>query len=149
MLPQVTFVLAPAVMLYCVGLQSPADQLAVVYYVLCGLTRLARFNMTVELIPKNALGRASYIEGLPTAYAALIISTVVAVLAWTDQISQTNTGYSLLAESFVSIHWATIPVLALSTAMASKRLRLRFDGASSIPAATCVIFLGCWWTTPA
>lgn len=32
---------------------------------LCGLTRLARFNVTVTAIPKDASGKAHYFEGTP------------------------------------------------------------------------------------
>lgn len=77
-------------MLSCVGLRSVGDQATLIFYVLCGLTRLARFNITVHLVPKNALGRASYMEGLPTPYAALIISTFVAIFAWLDRIPQAH-----------------------------------------------------------
>ncbi|KAH7355894.1 hypothetical protein BKA66DRAFT_429277, partial [Pyrenochaeta sp. MPI-SDFR-AT-0127] len=71
--------LATAVMLYCVGLHTLVDQIALPFYVLCGLTRLARFNIAVDLVPENAFDRASYIKGLPTAYTALVISTIVAI----------------------------------------------------------------------
>jgi CDP-diacylglycerol--serine O-phosphatidyltransferase len=33
--------------------------------VLCGLTRLARFNVTAAAIPKDATGKARYFEGTP------------------------------------------------------------------------------------
>lgn len=135
-------------MLYCVGLCTPADQVTLAFYVLCGLTRLVRFNKVVDLVPKNALGRASYIEGLPTSYAALIISTTIAVFTWMDWTSQAHTLSSIFADTSYEVHWAIIPVVALSTAMASKRLRFSFDGAWSIPATTAAIFITCWWFSP-
>jgi phosphatidylserine synthase len=33
--------------------------------VLCGLTRLARFNVTVANVPKDATGKSAYFEGTP------------------------------------------------------------------------------------
>jgi hypothetical protein len=36
------------------------------------------------LAPRDALGRISYIEGLCTAYTALIILTIATVSTWTD-----------------------------------------------------------------
>jgi phosphatidylserine synthase len=33
--------------------------------VLCGLTRLARFNVTVSVLPKDATGKSKYFEGTP------------------------------------------------------------------------------------
>jgi CDP-diacylglycerol---serine O-phosphatidyltransferase len=131
-------------MLYCVGLRTPADQVALAFYVLCGLTRLARFNIVAHLVPKNAFGKASYIEGLPTPYAALTISTTVAIFAWMDWISQAQALTSMFHDTFYEVHWAIIPVVILSAAMASKRLRVNF-GALSIPATTAAIFITCWW----
>lgn len=34
-------------------------------FVLCGLTRLARFNVTASNIPKDVTGKARYFEGTP------------------------------------------------------------------------------------
>jgi CDP-diacylglycerol--serine O-phosphatidyltransferase len=33
--------------------------------VLCGLTRLARFNVTVAMVPKDESGKSQYFEGTP------------------------------------------------------------------------------------
>lgn len=85
------------------------DQTALAFFVLCGVLRLARFNVAVSLQPKNAFDRAEHMEGLPTACAAIN------------------------------------PVVALGAAMASKRLRLTFDGILWMPAMTAAIFSGCWW----
>jgi hypothetical protein len=45
----------------------------------------------ITVYMKNTRGRAFYIEGLPTAYAALIISTTVTVLTLIDYVSQAYT----------------------------------------------------------
>ena len=145
---QITFVLAPVAMLYCVGLRTVAEQMALALYMLCGLTRLSRINITVHLVPKNTLGRASYIEGLPTSYAALIISTTVAVFAWMDRIPQTQASDERGTQDFYKVHWAVVPLIALSAAMASKRLSFRFDGAVPVHITTAAIFITCWWILP-
>lgn len=43
------------------------DHVLLAVFVLCGLTRLARFNVTASSgnIPKDASGKASYFEGTP------------------------------------------------------------------------------------
>lgn len=132
-------------MLFCVGLRTPVDQLGLAFYVLCGLTRLVRFNMVVGLVPKNKAGRASYIEGVPTAYAALIISTTVAMLSWTGGMSQGQGLGSVFPDTFYEVHGGTLPVLVLSVSMASKRLRFSFDGTWSVPIVTAAVFIGGWW----
>lgn len=35
------------------------------FFVLCGLSRLARFNVTVASVPKDATGKSKYFEGTP------------------------------------------------------------------------------------
>src|SRR5690606_12518365 len=46
----VSFGVAPAVLAYCVGMRGGWDALVLVYFVMCGIGRLARFNVTaVEL----------------------------------------------------------------------------------------------------
>ncbi|CAJ2508564.1 Uu.00g135900.m01.CDS01 [Anthostomella pinea] len=61
----ISFGLAPACVAFCIGLRTPADHVLLTVFVLCGLTRLARFNVTAANIPKDASGKASYFEGTP------------------------------------------------------------------------------------
>lgn len=48
------------------------------FYVLCGLTRLARFNVTVAMLPKDKTGKSKYFEGTPIPFACLTSSMVMA-----------------------------------------------------------------------
>lgn len=50
---------------FAVGMRTPLDQLLLTCFVLSGLARLARFNVTAGNVPKDASGKASYFEGLP------------------------------------------------------------------------------------
>lgn len=50
---------------FTIGLRSVADTLGLTFFVLCGLTRLARFNVTVATLPKDATGKSKYFEGTP------------------------------------------------------------------------------------
>src|SRR5215470_3612977 len=60
----VSFGVAPAAIAYAIGLNTPADQLVLVYFVLCGLSRLARYNVTAETLSGND-GKVRYFEGTP------------------------------------------------------------------------------------
>lgn len=62
---QISFGLAPAVVAFAIGLRTPLDHVCLAFFVLCGLTRLARFNVTATSIPKDASGKAQYFEGTP------------------------------------------------------------------------------------
>merc|ERR1712000_169916 len=54
----ISFGVAPAMAAFTIGMRSLADTVLLTFFVLCGLTRLARFNVTVSTLPKDA-GRAS------------------------------------------------------------------------------------------
>ncbi|KAH8887069.1 CDP-diacylglycerol--serine O-phosphatidyltransferase [Thozetella sp. PMI_491] len=61
----ISFGVAPAVVAFSIGLRTAADHVGLAFFVLCGLTRLARFNVTVTSVPKDATGKAKYFEGTP------------------------------------------------------------------------------------
>lgn len=52
-------------MAFSIGLRTTVDHVLLAFFVLCGLTRLARFNVTAANIPHDASGKASYFEGTP------------------------------------------------------------------------------------
>lgn len=144
---KVSFVLAPAFILYSLGFCTPVDQIILAFFVLCGVARLARFNVASHLTPKDAQGKSLYHEGLPTAYAALIMSTAVAVAQWLDLVEGLASRV-FYPGTWLEVHAATLPVLALGTGMVSKRFKLKLDGGLSIPASTVVIFGACWFASP-
>jgi CDP-diacylglycerol---serine O-phosphatidyltransferase len=141
---QVTFIVTPAIMLYSLGFRTPVDQVVLVFWVLCGVARLARFNVSAHLVPKDKDGRALYHVGLAVPYAALIVSTAVAVSAWLEWTSKQLLLYSLLPSTLFEFHPTLVPVVALGAMMTSKRLKIKFDGGISIPAISVVIFGSCW-----
>jgi CDP-diacylglycerol--serine O-phosphatidyltransferase len=50
---------------FSIGLRSAVDTVSLTFFVLCGLTRLARFNVTVAVLPKDASGKSQFFEGTP------------------------------------------------------------------------------------
>ena len=62
---QISFGVAPAVLAFVVGLRTTLDTIGLACFICCGLARLARFNATVALVPKDGSGKARYFEGLP------------------------------------------------------------------------------------
>ncbi|KAF5653709.1 phosphatidylserine synthase [Fusarium sp. NRRL 25303] len=61
----ISFGVAPAMIAFTLGFRSLADTVGLTFFVLCGLTRLARFNVTVSVLPKDASGKSQYFEGTP------------------------------------------------------------------------------------
>lgn len=58
------------------------DHLALTVFVLCGLARLARFNVTVQFLPKDATGKSNYFEGFPIPTS---LGLVGAMTYWVSQ----------------------------------------------------------------
>ncbi|KAL7782542.1 CDP-diacylglycerol--serine O-phosphatidyltransferase [Trichoderma afarasin] len=126
----VSFCVAPTVMVYCAGFNTLADQVILAFFVCSGVARLARFNVAAHLVPKSAHGKALFHEGLPTAYAALLISTAVAVAEWTGCLTDPGPGVTLAPDSWLAYHPIMVAMPVLSALMVSKRLKLYLDGAS-------------------
>ncbi|KAI0154088.1 hypothetical protein BJ166DRAFT_375359 [Pestalotiopsis sp. NC0098] len=61
----ISFGLAPACVAFSLGMRTTLDHVFLAFFVLCGLTRLARFNVTVANIPHDASGKSNYFEGTP------------------------------------------------------------------------------------
>jgi CDP-diacylglycerol--serine O-phosphatidyltransferase len=69
----ISFGVAPATIGFSLGLQTAMDSVVLIYFVLCGLTRLARFNVTVANIPKDEGGKSKYFEGTPIPTTLAIV----------------------------------------------------------------------------
>jgi CDP-diacylglycerol---serine O-phosphatidyltransferase len=80
---QVSFGVSPAAVAFAIGFRTPVEQLILAFYVLCGLTRLARFNVTVAVLPKDKTGKSQYFEGIPIPFACLTIASLLAF--WVSQ----------------------------------------------------------------
>jgi CDP-diacylglycerol---serine O-phosphatidyltransferase len=77
----VSFGVSPAAAAFSLGLRTPLDHLLLTFFVLCGLTRLARFNVTVALLPKDATGKSKYFEGTPIP-TSLAEASLMAYWVW-------------------------------------------------------------------
>lgn len=73
---QVSFGVAPALLAFVVGLRTYLDTVVLTGFICCGLARLARFNATVALVPKDAGGKAKYFEGLPIPSSLMLVGVL-------------------------------------------------------------------------
>ena len=74
----ISFGLAPAALGFAVGLRGAVDVAILLYFVACGVSRLARFNVTAEALTDEKSGKVKYFEGTPIPSSVLI----VVLLAW-------------------------------------------------------------------
>ena len=72
----ISFGVAPAAIAYAVGLDAPLDQAVLVYFVLCGLSRLARYNVTAESLA-GADGKVKHYEGTPIPTSILPLALLL------------------------------------------------------------------------
>ena len=61
---------------FVVCLQTYLDTVCLTGFICCGLARLARFNATVALVPKDSTGKARYFEGLPIPSSLGLVATL-------------------------------------------------------------------------
>lgn len=76
----ISFGVAPAALAYACGLQGGWDWLILSYFVCCGVSRLARYNVTAEALSGDE-GKVTYFEGtpIPTSLALVVLLAVAAV----------------------------------------------------------------------
>lgn len=69
----VSFGVAPAVLGYTLGLRGFWDVLLLTYFVCCGISRLARFNVTSAALTNADTGKVKYFEGTPIPTSILLV----------------------------------------------------------------------------
>ena len=75
----VSFGVAPAVLGYTLGLRGLWDAILLSYFVCCGISRLARFNVTSAQLTNPDTGKVRYFEGLPIPTSVLLVITMAAL----------------------------------------------------------------------
>ena len=80
----ISFGVAPAALAYACGMQGGWDWLVLSYFVCCGVSRLARYNVTAEALSGDE-GKVKYFEGTPIP-TSLALVAVLAVAAWQGRI---------------------------------------------------------------
>ncbi|KAJ6596827.1 CDP-diacylglycerol-serine O-phosphatidyltransferase [Mycena vulgaris] len=125
----ISFGVAPSLLAFVVGLRTRLDTVVLTGFICCGLARLARFNATVALVPKDEAGKAKYFEGLPIPSSLAL----VAVLAyWTKQgwiEGQQGIPWGTLtlwgeAGGWGELHVVSVVIALWAAAMVSKTLRV-------------------------
>ena len=80
----VSFGVAPAILGFALGLQGMWDALVLIFFVCCGISRLARFNATAEAL-SDGTGKVKYYEGTPIP-TSIIIVIILGIAFWQDRI---------------------------------------------------------------
>ena len=73
----ISFGVAPACIGFAAGLNSALDQLILMYFVGCGVSRLARYNVTAEELSAET-GKVRYFEGTPIPTSVVPLGLLMA-----------------------------------------------------------------------
>jgi CDP-diacylglycerol---serine O-phosphatidyltransferase len=76
----ISFGVAPAAIAYGCGMHGFWDRIALVFFVACGVSRLARYNVTAETLAAGS-DKVPYFEGTPIPTSVLLVA-VLAAAAW-------------------------------------------------------------------
>lgn len=116
----ISFGLAPACLAFALGMNGGWDAAVLVYFVCCGLGRLARYNATATSLSDES-GKVRYYEGtpIPTSLALVLVLAVLFGLGATGE--RLPLG---VVDLGLSLHPLVLLFLASGSAMISGRLRV-------------------------
>ena len=119
-----SFGVAPSALGFAAGLNGGWDCVVLVYFVCCGVSRLARYNVTAEALSAGA-NKVKYFEGTPIPTSVVLVG-VLACAAWQGRVG--GAGDALWGGAWLVGPWQLHPLtlmFALSgTLMISKTLRI-------------------------
>ena len=118
----VSFGVAPAAMAFAAGMRGGWDAVCLVVFVGCGISRLARYNVTAESLADPDTAKVAYFEGVPIP-SSLLLVLLLAVLAATGHWQEALPLGAVTLGPFV-FHPLALVYLAHGAAMVSKTLRI-------------------------
>jgi CDP-diacylglycerol--serine O-phosphatidyltransferase len=111
----ISFGVAPAGIAFAAGLRSPLDQVILMYFVGCGLSRLARYNVTAEALATKT-GKVRHFEGTPIPTS--IVPLGLLLLAFHRQ------SLFPVAVGGLTLHLVSLLFLLSGSLMISKTLKV-------------------------
>jgi len=117
----ISFGVAPAALAYACGMQGAWDALVLVYFVCCGVSRLARYNVTAESMAGET-GKVTHFEGTPIP-TSVLLTAILAVFAWRGQSGAALPG-GVWTIAGADLHPLVLLFALSGTLMVSKTLRI-------------------------
>jgi CDP-diacylglycerol--serine O-phosphatidyltransferase len=117
----ISFGVAPAALGFAAGLRGGWDWIALIFFVCCGVSRLARYNVTAESLSEGS-DKVAYFEGTPIP-TTFVLTGILVLAAW-----QGRLGEHLWWGSWTIGPWDLHPLSLLfvlsGSLMISKTLRI-------------------------
>lgn len=73
----ISFGVAPAIVAYGCGMRGLYDRIVLAYFVACGVSRLARYNVTAEALSDDS-GKVTHFEGTPIPTSIVLVLMLAA-----------------------------------------------------------------------
>lgn len=111
----ISFGVAPAAIAYAAGLQGGIDQLVLMFFAGCGLSRLARYNVTAAELAGPS-GKVKYFEGTPITFSILPLG--ILLLDFRDG------SLAVATLRGASVHFVALAFFVSGCLMISKTIRI-------------------------
>jgi CDP-diacylglycerol--serine O-phosphatidyltransferase len=117
----ISFGVAPAALGFAAGLRGAWDWFALIYFVCCGVSRLARYNVTAETLAQGA-DKVAYFEGTPIP-TSVLLTGVLAFAAWKGRLGP-DLYWGMWSAGWGELHPLVLLFVLSGTLMISKTLRI-------------------------
>ncbi len=117
----ISFGVAPAALGFAAGMQAALDIPVLLYFVACGVSRLARFNVTAEALSAGG-DKVKYFEGTPIP-SSVLLAAVLAIAAATGRHGETL-WFGVVRMGPVALHPLVLMFAVSGSLMVSKTLRI-------------------------
>ena len=118
----ISFGVAPAALGYTLGMRGGWDVLILTYFVVCGVSRLARFNVTASALADEATGKVKYFEGTPIPTSVVLV-IILGIAQYTGN-SGDNLWGGVVRIGPAELHPMALMFAASGSAMISATLRI-------------------------
>lgn len=116
----ISFGVAPAVLAYACGMQGGWDRIVLAYFVACGVSRLARYNVTAETLSDDS-GKVSHFEGTPIPTSVVLVAVLQAA-AWSGALRQ-DLWFGEMTIAGLTLH-PLVLLFAVSGSLMISRIRI-------------------------
>ena len=116
----ISFGVAPAIIAYGCGMQGLYDRVVLAYFVACGVSRLARYNITAEALSEGA-DKVKHFEGTPIP-TSIVLVLLLAVAAWMGAVRE-NLWFGEVFLLGFTLH-PLVLLFALSGSLMISRIRV-------------------------
>lgn len=116
----ISFGVVPAAIAYACGMQGLYDRIVLLFFVACGVSRLARYNITAETLSEGE-NKVKYFEGTPIP-TSLVLVIVLAIAVWQGALGR-ELWFGVVVMGGFQFH-PLVLMFALSGSLMISRIRI-------------------------